>query len=64
MDTLIHNYWPPSDCLLCPFFKVIVANAGHGSSVKCLASGMEMGIDEIPFIRDERDPSCPMEEIE
>ena len=64
MNTLIHNYSPASDCLLCPFFKVVVANAGHGSSVKCLASGMEMGIDEIPYIKDKRAPNCPMEEVE
>lgn len=64
MNTIIHNYSPPSDCMTCPFFKVNVANAGNQASLKCQATGMEMELDEIPYIRGHRDPSCPMEEIE
>ena len=64
MNTLIHNYSPPHDCLVCPFFKVNVANAGNKASLKCQLLGAEMSFDEIPYIREQRDPLCPMEEIE
>ena len=63
VSTLIRNYPLPHDCLVCPFFKVNVANAGHGSYLECKANGMRMEIDEIPYIRDERAKNCPMEEV-
>ena len=50
--------------MTCPFFKVNVANAGNQASLKCQATGMEMELDEIPYIRGHRDPLCPMEEVE
>ena len=63
-STLIHNYKPPDDCVTCPFFKVNVANAGYQASLKCQLLGAEMSLDEIPYLRERRDPLCPMEEIE
>ena len=64
MNTIIRNYKPPNDCVTCPFFKINVANAGNQASLKCQLLGAEMSLDEIPYLRERRDPLCPMEEIE
>ena len=63
MNTIIHNYSPPDDCLTCPFLKIIVANAGHGSSLKCLAVNAEVDLNKA-IDSNARAPFCPMEIIE
>lgn len=64
MMTLIHNYSPPSECLVCPFFMIHVANAGKDSSLECRLVHKKVSVNELHIFQNKRLDDCPMEEIE
>ena len=64
MNTLIHDYSPPSECLVCPFFLIHVANAGHDSSLECRLLHKSVSANEVAVFQGKRLENCPMEEIE
>ena len=62
--TLIHNYSPPSECLICPFFLIHVANAGKDSTLECRLLHKIVPAKELHIFQNKRLDECPMEIIE
>lgn len=61
---LIENWQMPHDCTSCPFFKVIVANAGHGSFIRCKVDNRELPKSRIRELMLLRDENCPLKEVQ
>lgn len=60
-DIVIHGWKLPESCTLCPFFKVTVANAGHGSYLSCLVNNRKFDFSET-WVNKKRAEWCQMGE--
>lgn len=63
-DVIVHDWHIPDNCVSCPFFHVVVANAGNSSYIHCRVTTSRLSLDLIEELQKRRAKFCPLESPE